>query len=210
MKRQCLWLCLTALHMAANAANAASFDCAQAASKIDKQICASPRLNRLDSRMGEAFAKAKRSCPAAGVVNAQRHWLREQRNRCTDEPCLIAAYENRLEQLAQPACGLPTGVQTGACPAGREALLGAWKLVSDGGPFEEMAFTANRFDSWLHQRPELSGAQWRVSGCELHVEDANSGFDGRYTLVKMTGNRLFLRESGEREIAVYQQIRTRK
>jgi hypothetical protein len=73
-----------------------------------------------------------------------------------------------------------------------------------------MAFTANRFDSWLHQRPELSGAQWRVSGCELHVEDANSGFDGRYTLVKMTGNRLFLRESGEREIAVYQQVRTRK
>jgi hypothetical protein len=196
--------------MAANAADVAGFDCAQAASKIEQQICASPRLNLLDSRMGEAFAKAKRTCPAADVLNAQRHWLRQQRNRCSEEPCLIAAYENRLQQLAQPACGLPHGGQTDACQAGKGALLGAWKLVSNGGPFEEMAFTANRFDSWLHQRPELSGARWRVTGCELHVKDARSGFDGRYTLLKMTGNRLFLRESGEREIAVYQQIRTRK
>ena len=210
MKRQCLSLCLAVLNMAANAANAASFDCAQAASKIEQQICASPRLDPLDSRMGEAFAKAKRMCPAAAVLNAQRHWLREQRTRCSDEPCLIAAYEGRLEQLTQPACGLPLGAQTEACPVGREALLGAWKLISRGGPFEEMAFTAGRFDSWLHQRPELSGARWRVTGCELHVEEANSGFDGRYSLLKMTGNRLFLRESGEREIAVYQQIKTGK
>ncbi len=182
---------------------AASFDCAKAASAIEKTLCASPRLNQLDTRMGLAYARALRACPTADTRHAQRDWLREQRNRCGDEACLIAAYETRLGQLARVACDNPAAPCT-ATPAG---LLGSWKLVSEGGPHEEMAFQAGTFNSWLHQRPEIFGARWRMDRCELRIQESDGGPESRFTLLKLDANRLTLREAGEQDIATYQRVK---
>lgn len=184
-------------------APAAGFDCAKAVTATDKAICASPRLDQLDTRLSQAYAQARRACPGNALADAQRRWLRQDRNRCADEACLVAAYEARLAQLSRPACPEPT--QT--CAASPARLVGAWRLVSEGGPFEEMAFSADAgFRSWLHQRPERFGARWRLDGCALRIQDADGGSASRYTLLKLEPNRLTLREAGEADTAVYRRI----
>lgn len=184
-------------------APAAGFDCAKASTATDKAICASPRLDQLDTRLSQAYAQARHACPGKALTDAQRRWLREERNRCADEACLVAAYEARLARLSRPDCADPT--QT--CTASPAWLVGAWRLASEGGPFEEMAFSADAgFRSWLHQRPERFGARWRLEGCALRIQDADGGPASRYTVLKLEAKRLTLREEGEADTAVYRRI----
>lgn len=50
--------------------------------------------------------------------------------------------------------------------------MGSWSRSGDSGFFEEFLLQAdagsNIFNSWLHHRPELSGA-WRLENCRLVV-----------------------------------------
>jgi len=184
-------------------AQAASFDCTQATSPVEKTICANPQLEQLDSQLGQAYVQARKSCPNQDIQNTQRHWLRDRRNRCSDASCLIAAYQARLAELKTHPChNQPT-----PCPTSPARLLGNWKLVSEGGPFEEMAFTENAFNSWLHQRPELAGAHWRLEGCRLTIRPGDGEPESRLTLLQLVDDRLSLREEGERDTAIYRRIK---
>jgi uncharacterized protein YecT (DUF1311 family) len=73
-----------------------SFDCAKASSKVERLICGSPRLAKLDAEVTAAYKQARANNPE--IRKSQLQWL-AVRNGCADESCLIGAYEQRLTEL---------------------------------------------------------------------------------------------------------------
>lgn len=77
-----------------------SFDCQRAASQVEKTICSSPVLARLDSELAVAFASAlQRTQDPTLARQAQRDWLRNQRNSCDSPSCLENVYTSRIASL---------------------------------------------------------------------------------------------------------------
>lgn len=91
-------LCAAAL---AEPALAASFACENATTRIEKLICAEPRLSELDEYLGRYYAAARPQLGSASacLVTNQRAWLRTVRNACADAACLERAYLARLAEL---------------------------------------------------------------------------------------------------------------
>jgi uncharacterized protein len=81
--------------------SAASFDCAKAATSVEKLICGSSELSTLDEHLGRYYSAARPALgPAAScLVQNQRDWLRRSRNVCKDAGCLRQAYLGRLAEL---------------------------------------------------------------------------------------------------------------
>src|SRR5258708_8081724 len=79
---------------------AASFDCSQASTRVERLICASADLSRLDDVLAEAYKDARgRSSNAARLGREQRQWL-VRRDACgEDVACIRTAYEARLKAL---------------------------------------------------------------------------------------------------------------
>jgi uncharacterized protein len=90
-------------------AAAASFDCAQARTIIERQICADDALSELDERLGRHYRGAQQALPNARecLRDDQREWLRA-RNSCSDAACLKQTYLQRLAVLD----GLQPGANT--------------------------------------------------------------------------------------------------
>jgi uncharacterized protein len=85
-------------------ANAASFDCTKAASRIDNAICASPEISKLDSELDGVYKAAlAKSSDADAIKTAQRAWLKDTRNQCLDETCFVTAYQQRIAALRSVA-----------------------------------------------------------------------------------------------------------
>lgn len=78
----------------------ASFDCAKAASKIEKLICSSAQTADADARLAAAYsaARAKSNDPAALKAD-ERNWLTNERNACSDAACLLKVTEARIQTL---------------------------------------------------------------------------------------------------------------
>jgi len=79
---------------------AASFDCAQAKSKMEALICSNVELSKYDEDMATAYAEAliHASAPLA-LKKAQRDWLRTAQ-RCEDATCLETLFLSRIALLA--------------------------------------------------------------------------------------------------------------
>lgn len=91
------WLALAAVMLVpAGSALAASFDCTKAATQVEKAICTNSLLSELDTRMANAYDLARWRIPE--VKQEQRNWL-AQRNTCTSDDCLAAAYQGRIMAL---------------------------------------------------------------------------------------------------------------
>lgn len=89
------WLALTAT------AQAASFNCAKATSKIEKLICGNSELSKLDERLGTVYLQViNQNLDKNDVIQGQRHWLKTVRNDCEDIGCLTTAYKDRISVLA--------------------------------------------------------------------------------------------------------------
>lgn len=83
-------------------ANAASFDCKKAISKIEKMICASKEISALDDDLAEEYKTATNgAADSSTLVVDQKEWLQLKRASCKNEACLRTAYQNRIEQLNQ-------------------------------------------------------------------------------------------------------------
>ena len=83
-------------------ASAASFDCTQARSTVEKTICASDELSSLDDKLGAVYAAALQDDGARDVVQLKKEqvqWLRTVRNKCPDAACLLTTYLSRLNDL---------------------------------------------------------------------------------------------------------------
>lgn len=96
------WIAATLLGwaMMTSLAQAASFDCAKAGSKVEKFICGDAALSKLDEEMNAAYKIALQDkTKAEAVKQAQKQWMAE-RNNCADAACVKRAYEARLSSLA--------------------------------------------------------------------------------------------------------------
>jgi uncharacterized protein len=82
---------------------AASFDCNKATTPVEKLICGSEAISKLDSQLGNAYgyvldntyAKAKK----ATLIADQKNWITTIRNNCKDADCLRNEYWSRINVL---------------------------------------------------------------------------------------------------------------
>src|SRR5512142_817260 len=94
-----------------SAASAASFDCARAQSKIERQICADPKLSALDDELAQVYKDAlgRVSDPEA-LKKAQRDWLKKVRSSLETPYAIATAYRARIDEIALDAPGLSEAV----------------------------------------------------------------------------------------------------
>lgn len=89
---------------AAASLQAASFDCAKASTRVEKDICSSPHLSNLDSEMGALYqylVKGRDPAEQALIRDAQKKWLRKTRESATTTAELVVAYETWVRELRQ-------------------------------------------------------------------------------------------------------------
>lgn len=78
----------------------ASFDCAKAASKIEKLICSSSDAAAADKRLAKAYGEAKARSADVNALKAQQvDWIKQERNVCSDSTCLLKVTEERIQKL---------------------------------------------------------------------------------------------------------------
>lgn len=88
------WLWVVFFGLLATGAQAASFDCAKAATEIEHAICNSPELSQLDEDMAAAYKQVPQSNKYFASLRAnQRDWL--QNDRTAD----VQTFENRAMYL---------------------------------------------------------------------------------------------------------------
>jgi len=87
-------------------ANAASFDCNKATTWVEKTVCDSPELSKLDDAMAKKYKsnlatssnyEDSKAFKDRFIAN-QRTWLTFQRNTCKSEECLIREYKEYIEE----------------------------------------------------------------------------------------------------------------
>jgi peptidoglycan hydrolase-like protein with peptidoglycan-binding domain len=79
-----------------------SFDCARAGNQAERAICSSAQLATLDRQLSATYQAAISSRPgsADGIRRDQRNWLR-QRNQCgSNQACLAAQMQDRINLLS--------------------------------------------------------------------------------------------------------------
>src|ERR1700730_14201974 len=80
-------------------ADAASFDCKKASTRIEKTICADPELSKADEGLATAFADPTTvSLSPLTLRTEQAEWLRE-RDKETDVKKLKGLYQSRNDAL---------------------------------------------------------------------------------------------------------------
>lgn len=94
------------------------------------------------------------------------------------------------------------------CVASERDLLGAWR--SRNGPFEQMELVTENgkqvFNSWLHDRPEVSGGSWTLAKCLLQITSASESATRDLEIISWSAFRMTLRERGERAVLTYRRI----
>lgn len=86
----------------AQSAQQPSFDCAKAASSVEKSICGSAELAGLDVELVGTYRRVLAASDEEGkgfVKTMQRDWL-TKRNQCQSADCLAGAYSDQIEQLS--------------------------------------------------------------------------------------------------------------
>jgi uncharacterized protein len=122
---------LMLLAAAAAPAPGPSFDCARAATAVERLICGDERLAAYDRAVALLYASARRGKGRAAAVREQCEWL-ESRARCADVPCLIESYQVQLNQLGNAATGWGTAFSSRSNNGTLEIapLGGGWSVVS--------------------------------------------------------------------------------
>jgi len=91
---------LLAVMVLSSSAAAASFDCAKAATRVERTICADRKLSDLDDQLAAAYQNALTAASDANSIRTrQREWLANERNKCRDSTCIQDAYAKRLAEL---------------------------------------------------------------------------------------------------------------
>ena len=85
-------------------ANSASFDCNKASTWVEKTICQSAELSKLDEGMAKKYknnlvneSDEDSKTYKARVIDEQKARLKFQRNTCKEEACLLREYKERIE-----------------------------------------------------------------------------------------------------------------
>jgi len=80
---------------------AASFDCAKAATQMEMLICSNDSVSQLDEELGQTYKNAlvKYVDKKDMLVRQQRNWIKWIRSQCTDPSCLYTLYGARIGEL---------------------------------------------------------------------------------------------------------------
>lgn len=117
---------------------------------------------------------------------------------------------SRRVVVAALATGIPA-MSMANCRVLEQSVTGAWALVSRAGAFEQMELSVDNgqrvFNSWLHERPEITAGQWSLKACTLEVRaPSEPALTTSFTVISADGQRLVLREAGEPRVARYRRI----
>jgi uncharacterized protein YecT (DUF1311 family) len=94
-----LAMCVVVLLCTTFPAQAASFDCERALTIVEKFICETPELSRLDEALSTTYLAAQKSSTRVEQLRReQRSWL-VGRNACASKKCVRDAYLEQLERL---------------------------------------------------------------------------------------------------------------
>ncbi|MDM0056466.1 hypothetical protein [Variovorax fucosicus] len=118
--------------------------------------------------------------------------------RCAERAALVAALlVATASAVAAPVCAVRA-----------HDLLGSWQ--SGSGPFEQMAFSMDNgrplFNSWLHDRPDVSGGSWQLTGCALRISSGRGDAQWNLEVATLSAKRLTVRERGQRKLTTYRRI----
>ena len=79
-----------------------SFNCRKANTGAERLICSSKELSAADVELAQAYKSAANvSTDKDTLKNEQNAWRKNERDACSDIECMLAAYQNRLMQLAR-------------------------------------------------------------------------------------------------------------
>ena len=96
----------------------------------------------------------------------------------------------------------PLLAQAKSCGVTEARLAGAWQRSGGLGPFEQMEFATEGgrrvFNSWLHERPDISAGSWSLQACVLKISHPTEAALSFTFSARLTRNgRLQLREDAE-------------
>ena len=101
MRRVAFILC-TAFLSLATAASSASFDCSDAATKVEETICADPELSKLDVLLASTYSSYQPTGNEEKTVSKLMLEWRRSRDKCgTNAMCLGIAYKAWIRSLTQ-------------------------------------------------------------------------------------------------------------
>ena len=103
MMGRVLWILLGCLAFLP-AVHAASFDCAKAATSVEKTICGDDKLSQLDSDLSVAYKHVLETAPNKQLlIHEQRQWIHDVRDACANVDCLTEVYTIRLQEVPKSA-----------------------------------------------------------------------------------------------------------
>src|SRR5207245_317836 len=80
------------------------------------------------------------------------------------------------------------------CEVTERDLIGDWKQDKPGAFFEQMTFQKSggkhQFDSWRHDRPEISQADWHIQDCLLLIQRSGNQHVTRFKVIGLKSGRL--------------------
>ncbi|HEY5995087.1 MAG TPA: lysozyme inhibitor LprI family protein [Gallionellaceae bacterium] len=89
-----------AVPLLSSPAQAASFNCDRAATKMEQLICSDAALSRTDENLAAAYERAlKAASDPEPIRKLQREWLADTAKHCDSVACLKNAYAQRIMQL---------------------------------------------------------------------------------------------------------------
>jgi uncharacterized protein len=118
--------CLSPAEAAENTSQGAGpgFDCAKATTKPERLICSNSDLSVADLKLNQLFKKVFNSAEDKETLKKdQLAWMKNRRNVCTDLPCMLEAYRERiavLEKGASAAAAVTPSNQTQASALARD------------------------------------------------------------------------------------------
>lgn len=72
----------------------------------------------------------------------------------------------------------------------------------------ELTGSKRVFNSWLHQRTDISGGTWKIDGCTLIIQHATEvKMKYSFRIVRVQGNKIYLRDPEDKTDSVYRRIK---
>lgn len=79
-----------------------SFNCDKASTPSERMICSDMALGDADGRLSAVYRTALTNAADKDAVKSEQNaWRKNERDACSDSTCMLAAYQNRISQLAR-------------------------------------------------------------------------------------------------------------